>query len=410
MKKIILLQTILFCAFTTFAQLKVIQNGNVGIGGDQPLSKLGIRTASMNNTAVEIEANKSLHGFMLTRKEDPGTGFGSWQYGLLSLCDLTAGYYSIGARSQSHSSSIKNSGRAAGFYSFGGNSTNGYNFGVIGAVAGEQNGTGILGLDISQDVCPYIDGRYAGYFRGNVKVTGTINAINISSSDARYKQNVVRLGGSETGLRSSYSGILDDVMRLSPVKYNLKQTYFEPISDTTKIRAGVFSEESQMYKKNHFGLIAQELREVYPDLVYEEDNGYLAINYTGLIPLLVQSIKELNEKIETLQASSITLDRSLRSSAVLSEQESVSDAVLYQNTPNPFTSSTRIEYFLPETVKTAYLCIYDMQGKQLKQIILTQRGKAEEIIYGSQLTAGIYLYALIADGQEVGVKRMVLTE
>jgi hypothetical protein len=58
----------------------------------------------------------------------------------------------------------------------------------------------------------------------------------------------------------------------------------------------------------------------------------------------------------------------------------------------------------------AYLCFYDLQGKQLKQITLTQRGEGSEIIQGSQFAAGIYLYALIADGQEVDVKKMILTE
>ena len=73
-------------------------------------------------------------------------------------------------------------------------------------------------------------------------------------------------------------------------------------------------------------------------------------------------------------------------------------------------SSGQIRYYLLENVHIAYLCFYDLQGKQLKQITLTQRGEGSEIIQGSQFAAGIYLYALIADGQEVDVKRMILTE
>ena len=89
---------------------------------------------------------------------------------------------------------------------------------------------------------------------------------------------------------------------------------------------------------------------------------------------------------------------------------SASTAVLYQNTPNPFSQATSIRYYLPETVATASLCIYDMQGKQLQQITLTQRGEGTEQISASLLAPGMYLYALIADGQEVDVKRMILTE
>ena len=53
-----------------------------------------------------------------------------------------------------------------------------------------------------------------------------------------------------------------------------------------------------------------------------------------------------------------------------------------------------------------------MQNKQLQQIALTQRGEGAEQISASQLDPGMYLYALIliADGQEVDVKRMILTE
>ena len=39
-----------------------------------------------------------------------------------------------------------------------------------------------------------------------------------------------------------------------------------------------------------------------------------------------------------------------------------------------------------------------MQNKQLQQIALTQRGEGAELISASQLSPGMYLYALIADG------------
>ena len=45
----------------------------------------------------------------------------------------------------------------------------------------------------------------------------------------------------------------------------------------------------------------------------------------------------------------------------------------------------------------------------MKKTIQTISGQSSETISGSQFSAGIYLYALIADGQEVDVKRMILT-
>jgi hypothetical protein len=74
------------------------------------------------------------------------------------------------------------------------------------------------------------------------------------------------------------------------------------------------------------------------------------------------------------------------------------------------SQSTEIRYYLPETVEVASLCVYDLQGKQLKQQTITKRGAGVQTINGAEFAAGMYLYALIADGKEVDVKRMILTE
>ena len=49
------------------------------------------------------------------------------------------------------------------------------------------------------------------------------------------------------------------------------------------------------------GLLAQEVKQVQPEAVIERENGYLAINYEKIIPLLVESIKELEQKIIKLE-------------------------------------------------------------------------------------------------------------
>ncbi len=83
---------------------------------------------------------------------------------------------------------------------------------------------------------------------------------------------------------------------------------------------------------------------------------------------------------------------------------------LSQNRPNPFDSNTTINYFLPENINQAAILVFDMQGKQLKRIDLDQKGNGKVEIYGRELIAGMYLYALIADGKEIDTKRMILTE
>jgi hypothetical protein len=172
-------------------------------------------------------------------------------------------------------------------------------------------------------------------------------------------------------------------------------------------------ESSQAYQKKKYGLIAQDLQKVYPDLVYEDQNGYLSVDYVGIIPLLIQSIKQQQSQIENLnqEIQILNSNNNKLKSAQGSDDINASDkAMLYQNTPNPFNQTTEIKYYLPKTVTTASLIIYNMQGNQLKQIQLTTRANGSETISASEFSAGMYLYALLADGKEIDVKRMILTK
>ena len=65
---------------------------------------------------------------------------------------------------------------------------------------------------------------------------------------------------------------------------------------------------------------------------------------------------------------------------------------------------------ISDNIKTAQLCIHNLQGSQIKQILISERGEGSQWISGSELSAGMYLYALIVDGKEVDVKRMILTK
>ncbi len=54
--------------------------------------------------------------------------------------------------------------------------------------------------------------------------------------------------------------------------------------------------------KREVGLIAQDVRSVFPEMVRKSDSGYLSVNYTALIPVLIEAIKEQQEMIESLKA------------------------------------------------------------------------------------------------------------
>ena len=177
-----------------------------------------------------------------------------------------------------------------------------------------------------------------------------------------------------------------------------------PPCDTLQAPVGMFDENSFVFQKKHYGLIAQDLQRIYPDLVYENDNGYLSVNYTELIPLLIQSIKELKDEVDLLSAALVGT-RSTTANGVIAE---TGRAVLYQNAPNPFTERTEIKFEMPENSKNAFIYIFNMQGELVKQISISSM-QGSILLNGSELTAGMYLYSLIVDGKEIDTKKMNIT-
>ena len=83
--------------------------------------------------------------------------------------------------------------------------------------------------------------------------------------------------------------------------------------------------------------------------------------------------------------------------------------VLEQNVPNPFREQTVINFYIPESVKTASIAFYSRSGKLIKKQAIDSRGNGRINVYGHDLSSGMYTYSLIADGQVVATKKMVKT-
>ncbi len=59
--------------------------------------------------------------------------------------------------------------------------------------------------------------------------------------------------------------------------------------------------EDDYYERNRIGFLAQDMEQVFPELVYTDKNGYKSIDYTSLIPVLVKGMQEQQEIIEIQQ-------------------------------------------------------------------------------------------------------------
>ena len=61
-------------------------------------------------------------------------------------------------------------------------------------------------------------------------------------------------------------------------------------------------EQIKILNKKHYGFIAQEVQQIFPELVDEDKNGILSIDYISLIPIIVSDLKQQERKYEELQA------------------------------------------------------------------------------------------------------------
>jgi len=292
-------------------------------------------------------------------------------------------------------------------------------FGFTGATV--TAGNGVIGEAESTEGSPFgiwgICGNtsfgFAGFFDGNVHVTGNLTF----PSDQRLKENI-----------KPVESMLDKVMQLKPSSYNYKKEY----------------QRMSLARGTQMGFVAQEMEKVFPQLVSiipdknidgSKISDYKAINYIGLIPVLTKAMQEQQKNIADIRQENETMkleneamkaeNQELKSRLARIEQMlsisngqqnsssaavTVSTARLEQNAPNPFNQNTVIKYYLPQSTGNAIINITDMNGRLIKTIPVTAKGNGQLTLEGGQLTTGIYQYSLISNGKLVDTKKMVLTK
>lgn len=119
------------------------------------------------------------------------------------------------------------------------------------------------------------------YVKGAAKVTGDFHCNSLTeTSDSTFKTDVVPL-----------SKALQKTLKLEGVSYYWNYHEFPERN---------FSPELQI------GVIAQEVELIYPELVKTDKNGYKSVNYTGLVPVLIEAIKEQQKLIDELKTTNTT--------------------------------------------------------------------------------------------------------
>ena len=114
-------------------------------------------------------------------------------------------------------------------------------------------------------------------FNGDATVSNdlTVSGDVVISSDARLKSNIESLGST-----------LPKLLQIDGKSYEMKG-------------------------KQKIGVLAQEIKEVFPELVSEDDNEMLAVNYQGLVPVLINALKEQDAKMKEQQIKYIEQEKRL---------------------------------------------------------------------------------------------------
>lgn len=165
----------------------------------------------------------------------------------------------------------------------------------------------------------------------------------------------------------------------------------------------------------------EELEHGNGELLVIDPQGYVFnsgvhVNPDGTVGMKLNNEQE--EKIALLETEVAVLkskiDELLNCCSASKNSDVIKPAadgnILYQNTPNPFGKETVIEYYITAMQQSAYIMIYDLNGRELSRYPITATGKGKVTVNGENLSSGVYMYSLVLDGKEIDSKRMVYTK
>ena len=232
----------------------------------------------------------------------------------------------------------------------------------------------------------YDDGaKHVGFFYGsspltsvNVSINGSLATTGIyNTSDKKFKTNIKPI-----------ESALEKVMQLEGKTYNWKKEAFKDNN---------FSGELQ------YGLIAQDVQKIIPSLVIASENGDLAMNYVGLIPVLIQALKEQQSQIEALKSQ-------------ISEnfQKQNQDLIALENTkiisvsPNPSQDVIAVSMNIDKSALNAKLMVYDLKGTILSSLNIHERdNNITRTLQKDNFGKGVYIVSLLINGKSIDSKKII---
>ena len=381
MKTKLLVSMLVFGAMNASAQLTVYHNGNVNIGSEQPTSNVSLSVGNVAYSDTTYHVSLGLH-------------------------NPASGCYNIGGEGVAYSPTTRNTGRAFGLRGVAGNCTSGYNFGVLGALQGSQAGAAVFGTTSGKTLGLRVDGRYAGYFDGNVKVTGSLQGNVVNSAEVNAKS---------TQTLRPINSALDGIASANPFMYIVRTqvpgigTGVVPDSATLTGTVAPTSDPVVSFGKSYYALDVNAVKQSFPALIIKDAQGNEYVNYTQLVPILVQAIKELKTELDDLKETVASSGTRKVNAATNIATNTLDEGwgSISQNTPNPFTGQSTVRVSVPDDASDAYIDILTLNGASVKRIPVSN-GLSEVSLSSFEFAPGTYLYTLVVNGKVSETRRMIV--
>lgn len=334
--------------------------------------------------------------------------------------NFAAGYYAL------HQNVSGNHNSGSGFRALNNNTTGGNNaahgsFALYNITTGSYNSA--LGFNAGPTIKDLTNTTAIGYQAvptasnqvriGNGSVASIGGQVSWSTfSDGRFKKDI----------KEDVSG-LDFINELRPVSYVIDKQEVDKFLHIPDSLSRSMESKNKLTRQT--GFVAQEVEAVLKKTGYvfygvdapDNENDHYSIRYAEFVVPLVKAVQELTAEVRSQRQKISDQEQKI---AFLTDQlkgknvdgsltHASSHAVLLQNNPNPFTADTEIKMTLSDQIQYARVIIYNPEGKQMKTIQINDRGDVTIKIAGSEFSVGMYFYTLIADGNVVDTKRMILT-
>ncbi|MEI6411238.1 MAG: tail fiber domain-containing protein [Bacteroidota bacterium] len=211
-------------------------------------------------------------------------------------------------------------------------------------------------------------------------VNGLVNSVgNTLTSDRRFKQDIKPIVNA-----------MDLVRRLQGTTYQFRQAEFK---------------DRNFPGGNQYGFIAQDVEKVMPEIAAQNSDGYYAVNYTMLIPVLTEAIKEQDKTVTELRNELAELRSQLNDLKAGQQPGDLKGYRLEQNVPNPTGGNTVIAYALPAGTSGARITVYDLAGRTIKSWPLSE-AEGQITLDAGSLSGGLYIYDLQVGGRQVLERKM----